>query len=55
MSRSRLVMWMTCEVRPAESELFSGAQRRWAPLADVPGFGCQIGGWGGASAASSAV
>jgi heme-degrading monooxygenase HmoA len=46
---------MTCAVRPAQSELFSRAQQGWAPLVDVPGFGCQIGGWDHASSATACI
>jgi hypothetical protein len=39
------VKWMTCQVPSADRQRFSEAQQRWAPVAQEPGFICQIGGW----------
>jgi quinol monooxygenase YgiN len=50
-----LVKWMTCEVPRSQTRPFSRAQERWAPLADVPGLVCQIGGWDEASPGTACV
>jgi Domain of unknown function (DUF4937 len=39
-----LVKWITCRVAPADRQRFSAAQERCAPIAQEPGFICQVGG-----------
>jgi hypothetical protein len=46
---------MTCEVPRMQTTPFARAQGRWAPLAEVPGFACQVGGWDDASPGTACI